>query len=84
MVFIFQIFRTIIAFIMKQAPKSVTIMKYLGIDGEHHFIIMDDLQFPNLEDRLEYLSKLEYNLWANGEIVEHLWTRTSTSCKVIL
>lgn len=67
---------------MKQPPKSVTIMKYLGTDGECHFIIVDDLQFPNLEDRLEHLSKLEYSLWANDEIIEHLWTKTSNSCEV--
>lgn len=64
-------------------PKNITIMKYLGTDGEYHFEIIDDLQFPNLEDGLNYLAKLERRLWANGEIVEHLWTRTSGSCGTI-
>ncbi len=64
-------------------PKSITIMKYLGTDGDYHFEIVDDLQFPNLEDRMNYLARLERRLWANGEIVEHLWTRTSESCGAI-
>ncbi|MBR2994105.1 hypothetical protein IKF43_01770 [Candidatus Saccharibacteria bacterium] len=64
-------------------PKSITIMKYLGTDGDYHFEIVDDLQFPNLEDRMNYLAKLERRLWADGEIVEHLWTRTSESCGAI-
>ena len=58
-------------------------MKYLGTDGDYHFEIVDDLQFPNLEDRMNYLDKLERRLWADGEIVEHLWTRTSESCGAI-
>ena len=66
-----------------KAPKSITIMKYLGTDGDYHFEIVDDLQFPNLEDRMNYLAKLERRLWADGEIVEHLWTRTSESCGAI-
>lgn len=68
---------------MKQSPSSITIMKYLGIDGEHHFVIVDDLKFPSLEDRLNYLSKVEYDLWANGEIIEHIWTRTSRTYEVM-
>ncbi len=64
-------------------PKSITIMKYLGTDGECHFVIVDDIKFSDLEARLEYLSKMEYGLWANGEIVEHLWTRTSDNCEVV-
>lgn len=68
---------------MKQSPSSITIMKYLGIDGEHHFVIVDDLKFPSLEDRLNYLSKVEYDLWANGEIIEHIWTRTSSTYEVM-
>ena len=64
-------------------PKSITIMKYLGTDGDCHFEIVDDLQFPNLEDRMNYLAILERRLWADGEIVEHLWTRTSESCGAI-
>lgn len=44
-----------------------------------YLVIVDDL---NLEARLEYLSKVEYSLWADGEIVEHLWTRTSDNCEV--
>ncbi len=58
-------------------PKSITVMKYLGIDGEYHFVIVDDIKFPDLEARLEYLSKIEYDLWVNGEMAKHLWTRTS-------
>ena len=66
-----------------KAPKSITIMKYLGIDGEYHFKMVDDLEFPNLEDRMNYLAKIERKLWADGEIVEHLWTRTSSSCEAV-
>jgi len=40
------------------------------------------LLFPSLEDRLNYLSQLEYKLWADGEIVEHIWTKTSDRCEV--
>jgi len=58
-------------------------MKYLGTDGEYHFVTTDDLQLPSLEDRLNYLNKVEYDLWANGEIIEHIWTRTSSDCGVI-
>lgn len=64
---------------MMKAPKSITIMKYLGTDGECHFEIADDLQFPNLEDRMHHLAMVERRLWADGEMVEHLWTRTSES-----
>ncbi len=28
-------------------PKSITIMKYLGTDGECHFVIVDDIKFPD-------------------------------------
>lgn len=58
-------------------------MKYLGTDGKCHFEIVDDLQFPNLEDRMNYLAKFERKLWSNGEIIEHLWTRTSSCCEAI-
>ena len=51
-------------------------MKYLGTDGEHHYVEANDIAFPSLEDRLNYLSQLEYKLWADGEIVEHIWTKT--------
>lgn len=68
---------------MKQPPSSITAMKYLGIDGEYHFVMVDGLKSPSLEDRLNYLSKVEYGLWANGEIIEHVWTRTSSNCEVI-
>ena len=69
--------------VMKQlSPKSIAVMKYLGTDGEHHYAIVDDITFPSLEDRLNYLSQLEYKLWADGEIVEHIWTRTSSNCEV--
>lgn len=64
-------------------PKSITVMKYLGTDGECHFGIVDDLQYPNLEDRMNYLAGFECRLWADGEIVEHLWTKTSSSCEAI-
>ena len=64
------------------SPKSITVMKYLGTDGEYHYAMVDDIAFPSLEDRLNYLSQLEYKLWANGEIVEHIWTRTSSNCEV--
>lgn len=47
---------------MKQPPSSIMVMKYLGIDGEYHFVMVDDLKFPSLEDRLNYLSKVEYDL----------------------
>lgn len=58
-------------------------MKYFGTDGDYHFEIVDDLQFPNLEDRMNYLAQFERRLWADGEIVEHLWTRTSESYSTI-
>lgn len=64
------------------SPKSITVMKYLGTDGEYHFVMVDDITFPSLEDRLNYLSRLEYKLWADGEIIEHIWTRTSNNCEV--
>lgn len=65
---------------MKRAVKSITIMKYLGTDGEEHLIKVDSSKFPDLEERMGYLSQVEYRLWANGEIAEHLWTRTPGSC----
>jgi len=68
---------------MKQlSQKSITVMKYLGTDGEYHYAMVDDITFASLEDRLNYLSQLEYKLWADGEIVEHIWTRTSSNCGV--
>lgn len=66
---------------MKQSPSCVTAMKHLGTDEEYHFVMVDDLRFLSLEDRLNYLNKVEYDLWANGEIIEHIWTRTSSSCE---
>ena len=64
------------------SPASITVMKYLCIDGEYYFVMVDDTMIPSLEDRLNYLSRLEYKLWADGEIVEHIWTRTSSNCEV--
>lgn len=75
-------FLTIIAVMKQLSPKSITIMKYLGTDGEYHYVEANDIQFPSLEDRLNYLSQLEYRLWVDGEIVEHIWTRTSSNCAV--
>ena len=57
-------------------------MKYLGTDEEYHYVEVNDITFPSLEDRLNYLSQLEQKLWANEEIVEHIWTRTSSNCEV--
>lgn len=82
MSFTFYAFLTIIVVMKQSSPKSITVMKYLGTDGEYHFVMVDDIAFPSLEDRLNYLNQLEYKLWANGEIVEHMWTRTSSSCEV--
>ena len=82
MCFTFMAFLTIIAIMKQLSPKSITVMKYLGTDGEYHFVMVDDTMFPSLEDRLNYLSQLEYRLWADGEIVEHIWTRTSSNCEV--
>lgn len=55
-------------------------MTYLGIDEEYHFIEANDIQFPSLEDRLNYLSQLEYKLWADGEIVEHEASQAIKAC----
>ena len=52
-------------------------MKYLDTDSECHIEIIDDLQFSNLEDGFNYLARLECQLWTDGEIVKHLWTKTS-------
>lgn len=82
MSFTFYVFLTIIALMKHLSPKSITVMKYLGTDGEYHFVMVDDTQLPGLEDRLNYLSQLEYQLWADGEIVEHIWTRTSSNREV--
>lgn len=82
MSFTFYVFLTIIALMKHLSPKSITVMKYLGTDGEYHFVIVDDTMFPSLEDRLNYLGQLEYKLWADGEIVEHIWTKTSSNCEV--
>ena len=82
MCFTFLTFLTIIAVMKQLSPKSITAMKYLGTDGEYHYVEANDITFPGLEDRLNYLSQLEYKLWADGEIVEHIWTRTSSNCEV--
>lgn len=80
--FTFLTFLTIIAVVKQLSPKSITVMKYLGTDGECHYVEANDITFPSLEDRLNYLSRLEYKLWANGEIIEHIWTRTSSNCEM--
>lgn len=41
------------------SPKSITVMEYLGTDGECHYVEANDITFPSLEDRLNYLSQLE-------------------------
>ena len=82
MCFTFLAFLTIIAVMKQLSPKSITVMKYLGTDGECHYVEANDITFPSLEDRLNYLSRLEYKLWANGEIIEHIWTRTSSNCEM--
>ena len=82
MCFTFLTFLTIIAVMEHLSPKSITVMKYLGTDGEYHYVEANDITFPSLEDRLSYLSQLEYKLWADGEIVEHIWTKTSDRCEV--
>ena len=74
-------FLTIIAIMKQLSPKSITVMKYLGTDGEYHYAEANDVTFPSLEDRLNYLSRLEYKLWADGEIVGHIWTKTSDRCE---
>ena len=81
MCFTFMAFLTIIAVMKQLSTKSITVMKYLGTDGEYHYVDANDVTFPSLEDRLNYLSQLEYKLWADGEIVEHIWTRTSSNCE---
>lgn len=81
MCFTFLTFLTIITVMKQLSPKSITVMKYLGTDGEYHYAMVDDITFPSLEDRLNYLSQLEYKLWADGEIVKHIWTRTSSNCE---
>ncbi len=58
-------------------------MKYLDTDSECHFEIIDDLQFSNLEDGFNYLARLECQLWTDGEIVKHLWTKTSNCCETV-
>lgn len=80
--FTFLTFLTIITVMKHLSPKSITVMKYLGTDGECHYVEANDITFPSLEDRLNYLSRLEYKLWANGEIIEHIWTRTSSNCEM--
>lgn len=82
MCFTFLTVLTIIAVMKQLSPKSITVMKYLGTDGEYHYVEANDITFPSLEDRLSYLSQLEYKLWADGEIVEHIWTKTSDRCEV--
>lgn len=82
MCFTFLTFLTIIAVMEHLSPKSITVMKYLGTDGEYHYVEANDIAFPSFEDRLNYLSQLEYKLWADGEIVEHIWTRTSSNREV--
>lgn len=81
MCFTFLTFLTIITVMKQLSPKSITVMKYLGTDREYHYAMVDDITFPSLEDRLNYLSQLEYKLWADGEIVKHIWTRTSSNCE---
>lgn len=82
MCFTFLAFLTIIAVMKHLPPKSITVMEYLGTDGEYHYVEANDITFPSLEDRLNYLNQLEYKLWADGEIVEHIWTKTSSNCEV--
>ncbi len=82
MSFTFLSFLMIIIVMKHLSPKSITVMKYLGTDGEYHYVEANDITFPSLEDRLSYLSQLEYKLWADGEIVEHIWTKTSRNCEV--
>ena len=49
-----------IIIVMKHlSPKSITVMKYLGTDEEYHYVEVNDITFPSLEDRLNYLSQLE-------------------------
>ena len=55
-------------------------MKYLGTDEEYHYADANDVTFPSLEDRLNYLSQLEYKLWADGEIVEHEASQAIKAC----
>ena len=62
------------------SPKSITVMKYLGTDGECHYVEANDITFPSLEDRLNYLSQLEYKLWADDEIVEHEASQAIKAC----
>ena len=58
-------------------------MKYLDTNSECNFEIIDDLQFSNLEDGFNYLARLECQLWTDGEIVKHLWTKTSNCCETV-
>jgi hypothetical protein len=57
--FTFLSFLMIIIVMKHLSPKSITVMKYLGTDEEYHYVEVNDITFPSLEDRLNYLSQLE-------------------------
>jgi hypothetical protein len=43
--FTFLTFLTIIAVMKQLSPRSITVMKYLGIDGEYHYVEANDIAF---------------------------------------
>lgn len=57
--------------------KSVTIMKYLGSDGDYHFIVLDRFNIEDEAERLDYMNFLKNKMLKSGEMKKHLWTKST-------
>lgn len=52
-----------------------TIMKYVGRDGEVHFIVEDINDYPDIFDSNAYMDYLKSLMLENGEMKEHIYTK---------
>lgn len=57
--------------------KSVTIMKYLGSDGNYHFEVLDRFDIEDEVERLDFMNFLKSKMLDSGEMKKHLWTKTT-------
>ena len=57
--------------------KTVTIMKYLGSDGDYHFKVLDKFNIADEVERLDYMNDLRDKMLESGEMKQHLWTKST-------
>ena len=55
--------------------KSVTIMKYQGVDDKYYFIVKDKFDITDEVERFDYMNSLRDEMLASGEMKKFLWIK---------